>query len=468
MKITKELLKIAHELDANGLYDLADSIDSLAVKLAVDATELADLAKRDMYQVKPPLPRKFDNGPDIEKKDFPRKPGKPRTPSDWSESAQKTGRERDIKRLKLDKKLMAEFDKELRRSPGWEKANAAQRKEIIEAAKARVRGGLANLQERARSVGEVAGKAKAYRADPSNSWKTGLKGAKPGMVSGLLGGAVGMHAGATIGEAIGGDTGGQVGGVIGGVAGAAVAGTSLGKAFLAGWTIGTIINKAGLGDVIQKSLFAGEDASMEAEQLKGMLAIFDKTAQIIDHPNTPVERKVQKTLNIDNLVNRIIDHPAASSLLGAAGVKKFTEFKAKMDTDIAAAASSAPAVPAVCEMTTEDLGTTPAPRKAASSPAIRQLQVNLNKLHDAGKIPLTAKLVVDGLYGKYTRGAILAFDSAFDGRVTPDLLKRVSDAAAKADSVESESDAEVAPPPMSIAAPFIPGTPMSVRRKNMP
>ena len=467
MKIAKDLLKIAHELDESGLYDLADSIDSLAVKLAFDLNELkkqqlADLAKRDMSQIKPPLPKNLDIGPEI--KDFPAEQGRPRTPSDWSESAQKAEREIHKERMKLDKKLRAEFDKELRKSPGWEKANAAQRKEIIEAAKARVRGAMANLQEGARSVGEAAGKAKAYRADPSNSWKTGLKGAKPGMVSGLLGGAVGAHAGATIGEAIGGDTGKLVGGIVGGVAGGTVAGTPVGKALLAGWVIGTAINEAGLGDAIQQALSAKEDASAEAGQLKDMIEIFDKTAKIIDHPATPMETKVKKYLNIENLINNIIKHPAALPVLGQDGVEKFRGLKAKMDADVAAAASSAPAV---MEITTEELAAAKAPRKAAPSPAIRQLQVNLNKLNEAGKTPLPAKLVEDGLVGKYTRGAISAFDPASGGRVTRDLLKRVSDAAANAGSVESDVAPDAAPP-MSVAAPFIPNTPMMQGRQVMP
>lgn len=474
MKITKDLLKIAHELDANGLYALADTIDSLAVKLAAEPSDilapprstsapvvqpkdnsksLSDLAARDTPKVKTPgparapmpvdLPKDFsrelrelaardtpkastrtlDSGPEI--KDLPAEQGRPRTPSDWSESAQKAEREIHKERMKLDKKLRAEFDKELRKSPGWDKANAAQRKEIIEAAKARVRGAMANLQEGARSVGEVAGKAKAYRADPGNSWKTGLKGAKPGMVSGLLGGAVGTHAGATIGEAIGGDTGGQVGGVIGGVAGVAVAGTPLGRALLAGWTIGTIINEAGLGDVIQKSLFAGEDASMEAEQLKGMIDIFDKTAQIIDHSKTPVEKKAQKILNIENLVNRIIEHPASSSVLGSEGLAKFETFKQKMHSTVAQAAASAPAAEPSNAASVSPPAATPT-RKMTSSPAIRELQKNLNKLYTQGSIELAAPLVVDGIAGPKTRAALLAAYPDSGGRVTTEAIDFVS------------------------------------------
>lgn len=438
MKITKDLLKIAHELDANGLYDLADSIESIALSLAYNGIE--KFARAGNWQTMVDMIARDSTDPNEAAAALNRLKAfvaKGKAPPEALEQAEKamSARLRDIAQKSKPSNQMS--------------VRSLTIKDVAAKTNPQTKG--------PRSVGEVAGKAKALRGDPSNSWKTGLKGAKPGMVSGLLGGAVGTHAGATIGEAIGGDTGELVGGIVGGVAGGTVAGTPLGKALLAGWTIGTIINEAGLGDIIQKSLFAGEDASMEAEQLKGMMAIFDKTAEIIDHTNTTVETKVQKILNIDNLVKRIIEHPAASSLLGQDGVKKFRDFKVKMDAGIAAAAASAPAV---MKITTEGLAATPAPRKAAPSPAIRQLQVNLNKLHDANKINLSAKLVVDGLYGKYTRGAISAFDPASGGRVTPDLLRRVSDAAANAGNVESESATEAAPPPMSIAAPFIPGTPM--------
>jgi hypothetical protein len=399
MKIAKDLLKIAHELDANGLYDLADTIDYLAVKLAKEPSDILAPPKSTPAPVD--LPKDFSKQlAELAERDSP----KGKAPGPALAPAKSAPLPVDLPKQPVIQPPMKVLTIENVATGTNPKTNPSA-----------ARSGL----------GQIVDKAKAYRANPANSWTKGIKGANPGMLSGFFGGAVGGHAGGTIGGAIGGETGAYIGSAIGGIAGAAISGHPAGRALLAGWAIGTVINNIpGVSDAIQggiDSIVGNPDAEQDELQLKGMLEILPRLQLVVDNASLPLETRVKKLDNLRSLISKITQHPAADKVLGDDGVGKLNQLGTKIDQDINAAVSApdstAPAggAPAVKE-----------PRKVTPSPAIRKLQENLNKLHARGSIQLNAPLAVDGIVGPKTRAALIAFDPTSGGRVTTYLVDSVS------------------------------------------
>lgn len=407
MKIAKELLKIAHELDANGICDLADSIESIALSLAHNGIE--KFARAGNWQTMVDMIGRDSTNPNEAAAALNRVKAfvaKGKAPPEALEQAEKAMSARKVPPPSA--------------ATSTGSKQTARLREIAQKGKPSSQMSVQSLTAK-----DVAAKTNPNTARPlADRAKGAIKGFKPiNFLSGAVGAGAGAYVGSELGSAIGGDagaeTGAQLGGLIGGAASRTPQGLAVMLALAGGWAIGTAINEAGLGNKIQQALSAEEDASMEVKQLKAMVEIFDKTAATIDHPGTPVEKKVQKILNIENLVNRIIEHPAASSMLGQDGLAKFKDFKARMDSAISKAAASAPAA----------VSATNSPRKTTPSPAIRKLQENLNKLNAQGSIQLDAPLAVDGIVGPKTRAALLAFDPASRGKVTADLIDRVSTSA---------------------------------------
>jgi len=357
--------------------------------------EIKDLAKRDRNQIKPPLPKRLDTGPDLLKQ-----------PAVKSISIQDAA-----SRMKSGPTTSAG-----RPDPSPLKQPAVKSISIQDAASKMKPGPTTSLQ--------------SYRANPANSWTRGLKPGKPSAGAGLLGGAVGGHAGAAIGKAVGGETGQWIGGTAGTLVGSAIAQFPVGKALLAGWAIGTVISKHPVvSEWVQgaaDSVFGNEDAGHDELQLKGMLAILGRLQQVVDNKDLPLETRAKKLESLRGLITSIANHPAAKDDL----VKSMSALGAAIDADIAAAPKADP-VP-TANTSPADVTVAPAakaPRRIQPSAKISNLQANLNKLIESGRIDLSESLVVDGIVGRRTREAILAFDPESGGRVTTELIEAVASAA---------------------------------------
>lgn len=451
MKIAKVLFKIAHELDKNGRPDLADAADSLAVKLANSPSQYTSVTDIDLTKI-PTRPATATRG---NKSQRAVPVGPPAASEAELKEQQRLIDEKRNKSTAVKKKEMAE-----------RKARGAARKSALNPApKATVKPSPAgvdfgrmdeikDLAKRDRNqikpplpkrldTGPDLLKQPAVKSisiqDAASKMKPGsttsvmnrAKGVTKGLargVGGLLGGVAGGHAGAAIGKAVGGETGEMIGGTVGMLAGGAAASTPLGRALLAGWVIGTAINKVpGFSDKVQgvmDSILGNEDAEQDEIQLKGMLDIFNRLKAVVDNQSLPIDARAKKAESLRGLITSIASHPAAKDDL----VKSMSALSNAIDADIAAAPKAAPADNSPTAVAVDPAAK--APSKAQSLPAIRKLQANLNKLSDDGKINLPNKLVVDGIVGRLTREAISAFDPASNGRVTRQLLAEVAAAAA--------------------------------------
>jgi len=383
MKIAKELFKIAHELDAAGLYSLADQLDSFAEDVIyryARAGTLDGILERAL---------------------------RPGTPEEGA-----TAKAILEKRLKAQGKTLSSFLSEKGLSP--DALNKSQANPAAAAPKGGAKpGALARAPSGSTSLAPNTPKPSSITPKPAPRAGVG--------VGGLAAGIVGVHAGATIGEAIGGETGAAVGGFVGGVAGTALAANPYGRALLAGWTIGTAINNIplirGLIDGAINSTIENDDASADDKQLGALLQIFEKTRALVDNPSTPMETKVKKAQYLHELIPKLTQHPAASRVLTAEGIAAMNTLADKISADLAAAASAAPETKAA-----------PAPKKAVPKAWVKKLQSDLNALASAEKITLPARLAEDGLYGPKTRAAVKEFDPNSNGVATRAVLTNIASA----------------------------------------
>jgi hypothetical protein len=381
MKIAKDLFKIAHELDAAGLYSIADQLDSLAEDVIyryARAGTLDGILERAL---------------------------RPGTPEEGA-----TAKAILEKRLNAQGKTLSSFLSEKGLSP--DALNKSQANPAAAAPKGGAKpGALVRAPSGSTALAPSAPKPSSIAPKPAP---------RAGVGAGVLGGAVGAHAGATLGEAIGGETGAFVGGFLGGVGGQALAANPYGRALLAGWTIGTAINNIplirGLIDGAINSTIENDDASVDDKQLGALLQIFEKTRALVDNPSTPMETKVKKAQYLHELIPKLTQHPAASRVLTAEGIAAMNTLADKISADLAAA-SAAPETKAA-----------PAPKKAVPKAWVRKLQSDLNALASARKITLPARLAEDGLYGPKTRAAVKEFDPASNGVATRAVLTDIASA----------------------------------------
>lgn len=439
MKIAKVLFKIAHELDKSGRPDLADAADSLAVKLANSPSRYTSVTDIDLTKI-PTRPKNAIRDNETQR-------AVPVGPPAASEAELKE-QQRLIDEKKNKSTAVKKRERAEKRARGAARESALNPppKAIVKPSPAKVDFGrmleIRDMAQRDRnqitpplpkrldtgpdllkqpavksiSIQDAASK---MRSGPTTSVMNRAKGVTKGLargVGGLLGGAVGGHAGAAIGEAVGGETGELISGTVGALAGSAAANTPLGRALLAGWVIGTAINKVpGFSDKVQgvmDSILGNADAEQDELQLKGMLDVFNSLKAAVDSQSSPIDARAKKAESLRRLITSIASHPAAKNELAAS----MTQLGSAIDTTLADLPKAAPGAKA--------------PSKARSLPAIRKLQANLNQLFANSKIVLANKLVVDGIVGRLTRAAISAFDPGSNGRVNRQLLADVAAAAA--------------------------------------